>query len=63
MEYNIEEREFIVKFITYIIHNKSYYSQDDWLKFIEFVLHNNYTNESYLIHYFVLELAELYNKL
>tara|TARA_B100000902_G_scaffold125894_1_gene125501 strand:+ start:943 stop:1878 length:936 start_codon:yes stop_codon:yes gene_type:complete len=63
VEYNIEEREFIVKFITYIIHNKSYYSQDDWLKFIEFVLHNNYTNESYLIHYFVLELAELYNKL
>jgi replication factor C subunit 3/5 len=63
VEYNIEEREFIVKFITYIIHNKSYYSQDEWLKFIEFVLHNNYTNEAYLIHYFVLELVELYNKL
>ena len=63
VEYNIEEREFIVKFITYVIHNKSYYSEDRWLQFIEFVLHNNYTNELYLINYFALELVELYNKL
>ena len=27
VDYNIEKREFIVKFITYIIHNKSYYSK------------------------------------
>ena len=43
--------------------NKSYYSNKEWLDFIEFILHNNYANEEYLINYFVLELLELYNKL
>ncbi len=63
VEYNIEQKEFMVKFITYIIHNKSYYSNKDWLNFIEFILHNNYANEEYLINYFVIELLDLYSKL
>ena len=63
VEYNIEQKEFMVKFITYIIHNKSYYSNKSWLNFIEFILHNNYANEEYLINYFVMELLDLYSKL
>ena len=63
VEYNIEQKEFMVKFITYIIHNKSYYSNENWLNFIEFILHNNYANEEYLINYFVMELLDIYSKL
>ena len=50
---NNVKKKILIKFITYIIHNKSYYSNEKWLNFIEFILHNNYANEEYLVNYSV----------
>ena len=62
INYNIGYKEFINKFLVYIIQNKDYYYSDEWMEFIDFCVHNSTVNETYLLNYFILSLSSLYNK-
>jgi DNA polymerase III delta prime subunit len=62
INYNIGYKEFINKFLVYIIQNKDYYYSDEWMEFIDFCVHNGTVNETYLLNYFILSLSSLYNK-
>lgn len=58
--YNIKSMNIIIDFITYIIKNKSYAYDKEWLNLIDYLMHNlNYNNE-YLLKYSIIKLKKLF---
>lgn len=59
--YNTRIKNFIVNFITYIIHNKTYALSKLWLNKCQTVIHFIELNkDSYIINYFVISFLDLY---
>jgi replication factor C subunit 3/5 len=61
-EYNIKKTNLIINFLTYLIKNKSYIYSDDWMKFIEMVMHNINIDAEYIINYSTYQLKILLSK-
>ena len=59
IKYNITIKTFIIEFISYIINNKNYSLNTEWLNVGEFLSHSNKTNEDYLLHFFVNQYNNL----
>ena len=49
--YNLQLKIFIIKFITYLINKKGICEHKHWLEFIEYIMHNTYVNNNYLLNY------------
>tara|TARA_Y100001970_G_C14249301_1_gene870603 strand:+ start:1145 stop:2089 length:945 start_codon:yes stop_codon:yes gene_type:complete len=59
--YNTRSKNFIVNFITYIIHNKTYTLSEVWLNKCQTVIHYIESNtNSYILNYFVISFLDLY---
>jgi replication factor C subunit 3/5 len=59
--YNTRIKNFIVNFITYIIHNKTYALSKVWLNKCQMMIHFIESNKnSYIINYFVISFLDLY---
>ena len=52
--YNIQPRQFIIKLFIYLIYQKKNILKENWINNMEFILHNNNVNESYLLNYAVV---------
>jgi DNA polymerase III delta prime subunit len=61
IKYNIRIKNFIVNFITYIIHNHDCVLNKKWLNNLQIIIHyiENDINE-YILNYFTLSLLDLY---
>jgi replication factor C subunit 3/5 len=57
MEYNIDKKNIIKNILNYIIRNKTY--KQDFLDFVENIIHYEDYSNKYLIHYFVLQLYSI----
>ncbi len=55
-KYNIQKKEFILQFITYLINNKLDIITTDLLSSLQFIIHNNTVKEQYLLQYLLGEL-------
>ena len=53
-----EGKIFIVKFLTYLINKRGICEQEKWLEFIEYIMHNTYANDRYLLNYSVSYIEE-----
>jgi len=62
-EYNFEDKDLVISFISYLIENKEYAKTTEWLRFFKFIIHNIESNERYIYYYFVSTLKELYRSL
>tara|TARA_A100001011_G_C14253755_1_gene819106 strand:+ start:20 stop:952 length:933 start_codon:yes stop_codon:yes gene_type:complete len=51
--YNLQLKIFIIKFITYLINKKEICKHTHWLEFIEYIMHNTYVNNNYLLNYVI----------
>ena len=59
--YNTRVKNFIVNFITYIIHSKDYVLNKIWLNKCQTVLHYIESNKnSYILNYFIISFLDLY---
>ena len=60
-EFNIRIQNFIIDFITYIIHNKTYVLNEKWLTINQMIIHHieNDVNE-YILNYFIISFLDLY---
>ena len=54
---NIREKQFVLQFISYIIKNNSDIISSTFLTSVEYIIHNSFTRESYLIHFLLKELT------
>ena len=59
-KYNIRKKQFLLRFIAYLISNKAEILNTHILSAFEFIIHNSSTKEDYLIQYFLGELDKLY---
>ena len=55
-KYNIQKKEFILQFITYLINNKLDIITTELLSSLQFIIHNNTVKEQYLLQYLLGEL-------
>mgnify|MGYP001356055606 CR=1 FL=1 len=55
-KYNIQKKEFILQFITYLINNKLDIITTELLSCLQFIIHNNTVKEEYLLQYLLGEL-------
>ena len=62
-KYNIQEKEFLIQFIAYLISSKPNILTSDFLSSLQFIIHNNMVKEEYLIQYLLGELDKVYNVL
>tara|TARA_B100000674_G_C37944582_1_gene964279 strand:+ start:668 stop:1612 length:945 start_codon:yes stop_codon:yes gene_type:complete len=61
INYNIRIKNFIVNFITYIIHNKDYTLQSKWLNKCQTIIHHIESNKNnYILNYFIISFLDLY---
>ncbi len=58
-EYNIKKTNLIINFLTYLIKNKSYIYNDNWMQFLETVMHNVHVETEYIINYSIFQCKEL----
>ena len=58
-EYNIKKTNLIINFLTYLIKNKSYIYNDNWMQFLETVMHNVNVETEYIINYSIFQCKEL----
>ena len=59
--YNTRIKNYIVNFITYIIHNKDYVLNKKWLNKCQTVLHYIESNKNnYILNYFIISFLDLY---
>ena len=58
-KYNIQKKEFILQFITYLINNRPDIITTNFLSSIQFIIHNNNVKEDYLIQYLLGELDKV----
>ena len=59
IEFNIDKRNFLKCFISYILNNKEYSLNDKWLSVFSRTIHT-YSNINYILNYFLLKIKELY---
>ena len=59
-KYNIRKKQFLLRFIAYLISNKAEILNTNTLSAFEFIIHNSSTKEENLIQYFLGELDKLY---
>ncbi len=52
--FNIQPRQFVIKFFLYLIHNKKNILKREWLDEMEFILHNKNIKDSYIIDYTIV---------
>jgi len=62
-KYNIQKREFILQFISYLISNKPGILNSKFISSLQFIIHNNTVKEIYLLQYLLGELESVYNVL
>jgi len=62
-KYNIQKREFILQFISYLISNKPGILNSKFISSLQFIIHNNTVKETYLLQYLLGELESVYNVL
>tara|TARA_X000000368_G_scaffold389518_2_gene351948 strand:- start:3091 stop:4032 length:942 start_codon:yes stop_codon:yes gene_type:complete len=62
-KHNIQKREFLIQFISYLIFNRSDILTTKIITKLQFIIHNNNVNENYLVQYLLGELDNLYNVL
>jgi len=55
-KYDIQKKEFIIQFITYLINNKLDIITTELLSSLQFIIHNNTVREEYLLQYLLGEL-------
>lgn len=62
-KYNTEIKEFINKFIQYLVlkHNNS--MNNDFINNFKYIVHNSSVNDEYFLNYFVYSIVELYSLL
>ena len=53
---DIQKKEFIIQFITYLINNKLEIITTELLSSLQFIIHNNTVKEEYLLQYLLGEL-------
>ena len=58
-KYNIQKKEFVLQFISYLISNQSVMINSSFLSCIQFIIHNNNVKEDYLIQYLLGELDKV----
>lgn len=58
-KYNIQKKEFVLQFISYLISNQSVIIDSSFLSCIQFIIHNNNVKEDYLIQYLLGELDKV----
>tara|TARA_B100000902_G_scaffold385379_1_gene426679 strand:- start:3474 stop:3761 length:288 start_codon:yes stop_codon:yes gene_type:complete len=58
-KYNIQKKEFILQFISYLISNKSVIITSSFLYSLQFIIHNNGVKDDYLIQYLLGELDKV----
>ena len=52
--FNIQPRQFVIKFFLYLIHNKKNILKREWLDEMEFILHNKNIKDRYIIDYTIV---------
>jgi len=62
-KYDIQKREFIIQFISYLIINKTEVINNKFLTSLQYIIHNNNVKDEYLIQYLLLQLETVYNVL
>tara|TARA_B110000444_G_scaffold63560_1_gene59517 strand:+ start:2064 stop:2999 length:936 start_codon:yes stop_codon:yes gene_type:complete len=62
-KYNIQQQEFILQFISYLISNKPGILNSKFISSLQFIIHNNTVKERYLLQYLLGELESVYNVL
>lgn len=63
IKHNIKGKRYIKKFIQYLVDNKDYALQQEWLSLFKFVVHNETVHTKYLLYYFIASLVSLYKLL
>jgi DNA polymerase III delta prime subunit len=63
IEYNLDDKDLIIAFISYLTENKEYAQTKNWLQFFKFIVHNIESDKRYIYFYFVSKLQELYKSL
>ena len=58
LKYNIPAKDAVKSYFNYIIRNRSEFLSDDFLKFIENILHCNCSSEKYLKSYFIINISK-----
>ena len=61
--HNIQKKEFIIQFISYLILNNTEILNSKILTSFQYIIHNNSVKEEYLIQYLLLQLEDLYKVL
>ena len=61
-KYNIEIKEFINKFIQYLLLNNNILNEKFVTRF-KYIIHNSNVNDEYFLNYFIYSIVELYKLL
>ena len=62
-KYNIQRKQFLIRFVSYLITNKPEIINENFLTSLQYIVHNNNVKEGYLIQYLLEELELLYKEL
>jgi len=62
-KYNIQRKQFLIRFVSYLITNKPEIINEKFLTSLQYIVHNNNVKEGYLIQYLLEELELLYKEL
>jgi replication factor C subunit 3/5 len=62
-KYNTEVKEFINKFIQYLVLKDSNVLTNNFINNFKYIVHNSSVNDEYFLNYFVYSIVELYNLL
>ena len=62
-KYNIQRKQFLIRFVSYLITNKPEIINEKFLSSLQYVVHNNNVKEGYLIQYLLEELELVYKEL
>ena len=63
LKYNIQPRQFIIKFFIYLINNNKDILKQKWLDHMEFLIHNNKIKEGYILNYTIVFLQQFKSEL
>ena len=62
-KYNTEVKEFINKFIQYLVLKDNNILTNNFINNFKYIVHNSSVNDEYFLNYFVYSIVELYNLL
>ena len=60
-KYNTEIKEFINKFIQYLLLKDNNTMNNNFINNFKYIVHNSSVNDEYFLNYFVYSIVELYN--